>query len=75
MQKTNRTTLIITEMTECIVREVDPLKIILFGSAARGQLHDASDVDLLVIEDAPFGAREAASVKQAALTVYLQVLA
>lgn len=47
---------IITEMTECIVREVNPLKIILFGSAARGQLHDASDVDLLVIEDAPFGA-------------------
>ena len=43
-------------MTECIVKEVNPLRIILFGSAARGQSHEGSDIDLLVIEDAPFGA-------------------
>lgn len=47
---------IIMEMTECIVKEVDPARIILFGSAVREELHDASDVDFLVIEDAPFGA-------------------
>jgi len=47
---------IITQMTECIVKEVNPERIILFGSAARGQVHDDSDIDLLVIEDAPFGA-------------------
>lgn len=47
---------IINEMAECIVKEVNPARIILFGSAARGELHDASDIDLLVIEDAPFGA-------------------
>ena len=47
---------LIREMTECIVREVDPERIILFGSCARGQAHEGSDVDLLVIEDAPFGA-------------------
>ncbi len=47
---------IISEMTECIVKEVNPEKIILFGSATRGQMHDDSDIDLLVIEAAPFGA-------------------
>ncbi len=46
---------IINEITECIVKEVNPARIILFGSAARGELHDASDIDLLIIEDAPFG--------------------
>ena len=46
---------IIEQMAECIVKEVNPARIILFGSSARGQLHEGSDVDLLVIEDAPFG--------------------
>lgn len=47
---------VINQMTECIVREVNPARIILFGSTARGQARDHSDIDLLVIEDAPFGA-------------------
>lgn len=42
-------------MAECIVKEVSPVRIILFGSSARGQLHEGSDIDLLVIEEAPFG--------------------
>jgi predicted nucleotidyltransferase len=46
---------IINQMTDCIVKEVNPMRIILFGSIARGQAHEGSDVDLLVIEDAPFG--------------------
>jgi len=46
---------IINQMAECIVKEVNPVRIILFGSAARGQVHEDSDVDLLVIEDTPFG--------------------
>jgi len=46
---------IINQMAECIVKEVNPARIILFGSSARGQLREGSDVDLLVIEDAPFG--------------------
>lgn len=46
---------IINQMAECIVKEVNPMRIILFGSNARGRAHDGSDVDLLVIEDAPFG--------------------
>lgn len=47
---------VINKMAECIVKEVNPARIILFGSAARGELQDTSDIDLLVIEDAPFGA-------------------
>jgi predicted nucleotidyltransferase len=46
---------IISSMTERIIREVAPSKIILFGSHARGQATAGSDVDLLVIEEAPFG--------------------
>lgn len=47
---------IINKMAEGIVKEVNPARIILFGSAARGELQNTSDIDLLVIEDAPFGA-------------------
>ena len=32
-----------------IVRAVDPLQVILFGSQARGDTHEWSDVDLLVV--------------------------
>ena len=46
---------IINQLTDCIVKEVNPVRIVLFGSIARGQTHEGSDVDLLVIEDAPFG--------------------
>jgi predicted nucleotidyltransferase len=36
-------------MTERIVRRFDPLKIILFGSHARGEAGPWSEVDLLVV--------------------------
>ena len=38
-------------ITECIVREYQPDKIILFGSWARGNADEQSDIDLLVISD------------------------
>lgn len=37
-----------------IVQEVDPVKIILFGSYSRGDADPDSDIDLLVIEDRSF---------------------
>lgn len=40
---------VISEMVERLVREFDPLKIVLFGSHARGQANEHSDVDLLVV--------------------------
>jgi predicted nucleotidyltransferase len=37
-----------------IVRVATPEKIILFGSAGRGQMGPNSDVDLLVVKSGPF---------------------
>ncbi|NJN24390.1 MAG: nucleotidyltransferase domain-containing protein [Acaryochloridaceae cyanobacterium RL_2_7] len=42
-------------MTDTIVSEVDPDKVILFGSHARGEANQQSDVDLLVVTTQPFG--------------------
>lgn len=39
-----------------IVEAVDPEQVILFGSRARGDFRQDSDVDLVVIEAEPFGA-------------------
>ncbi len=39
----------ISIMTERIVREFDPLQIILFGSQARGDADQNSDIDLIVV--------------------------
>ena len=39
----------ISIMTERIVRDFDPLQIILFGSQARGDANRNSDIDLLVV--------------------------
>jgi len=38
-------------ITDCIVREYQPDKIILFGSWARGNANKDSDIDLLIISD------------------------
>ncbi|MCP3958455.1 MAG: nucleotidyltransferase domain-containing protein [bacterium] len=43
------------QMARVIVREVEPERIVLFGSHARGSARPDSDVDLLVIEQEPFG--------------------
>lgn len=46
---------LIDRMTQRIVREIHPQKILLFGSWARGQANKESDVDFLVVEREPFG--------------------
>ncbi len=38
-----------------IVNEVHPEQVVLFGSYARGDAREDSDVDLLIIEREPFG--------------------
>lgn len=43
-------------VTRSIVAQIDPLRIILFGSAARGEMNAHSDLDLLVIKES-FGPR------------------
>ncbi len=46
---------LIDRMARRIVREVDPERIVLFGSWARGEANEQSDVDFLVVEREPFG--------------------
>ena len=46
---------LIDEMVRAIVDEVDPEQVILFGSRARGEAGERSDVDLIVLEAEPFG--------------------
>ncbi len=43
------------EMVQTIVQAVDPVRIVLFGSRAQEAARPDSDIDLLVIEEAPFG--------------------
>ena len=43
------------EMVQAIVREVDPERVYLFGSYARGEAGPDSDLDFLVVEREPFG--------------------
>ena len=42
---------VIGDMVEIIARGWDPLQVVLFGSRARGDDHNHSDVDLLVVLD------------------------
>lgn len=43
------------EIVRRLVAAAQPERIILFGSWAKGTNHPDSDLDLLVIEDVPFG--------------------
>ena len=52
MGEINESTL--KEMVDAIVEEVHPEEIVLFGSLARGDSAQGSDVDLMVIDPKPF---------------------
>ncbi len=38
-------------ITEIIVREYKPQRMILFGSLAQGKVHEWSDIDLAIVKD------------------------
>lgn len=40
-------------ITEIIVREYKPQRMILFGSLAQGNVHEWSDIDLVIVKDTP----------------------
>ena len=46
---------LLDRMMRVIVDEVDPERVILFGSRARGDAKAESDFDLIVVETEPFG--------------------
>jgi predicted nucleotidyltransferase len=48
--------LFLHDLTEALVQAVRPRQVLLFGSYARGEATRDSDIDLLVVEDEPFGA-------------------
>jgi predicted nucleotidyltransferase len=45
---------VLADIVKRVVRAVNPEKIVLFGSAARGTMGPKSDVDLLVIKGGKF---------------------
>lgn len=47
---------VLEDIVRIIVDEAKPEQIILFGSQARGESRENSDIDLLVVESEPFGA-------------------
>lgn len=49
---------LIDYIVEKIVREIQPEKIVLFGSYARGEVNRSSDLDLLIIKDDKQSSRE-----------------
>lgn len=46
---------LLRSMTEVIVKTLHPERIILFGSHARRDARESSDIDLLVVTSEPFG--------------------
>ena len=45
---------VLGDITDAIVRAVNPAQVILFGSQANGQARPDSDVDLLIVEEQTF---------------------
>jgi predicted nucleotidyltransferase len=62
---------LLQELTDILVKEAKPRKIILFGSHARGTAHADSDLDFLVIEDGPFDALRSRRAEMVRLRIIL----
>ena len=66
--------ILLQQMVDTIVREVSPEAIILFGSRARGDARTDSDVDLLIVETAPFSPQRSRRKEAARLYIALKDL-
>ncbi len=58
LQTRQLTSELIAYIVEKIAREVTPRQIVLFGSRARGEATDSSDLDLFIIQDSKTSNRE-----------------
>ena len=65
MDRQQRLTGALKQILDVLVREYDPQKIILFGSMAGGEIHEWSDIDLVIVKDTP--KRFLARLKEVAL--------
>ena len=52
---------LLNEIKDAIVAEIKPDKIILFGSYARGDSNEHSDIDLMILKKNPGNVRQVAS--------------
>jgi len=52
---------LLEEIKNAIVAEINPDKIILFGSYARGDNNEQSDIDLMILKKNPGNVRQVAS--------------
>jgi len=52
------TPVLLNYIVEKIVREIKPKQIILFGSRARGDAFDSSDIDLFIVQDRELSNRQ-----------------
>ena len=46
----------VQSLRDAVLRQMNPLLLIVFGSQARGTATPDSDIDLLVVDDRPFSA-------------------
>jgi len=58
---------LLKEMASKIVNAINPCKVVLFGSYARGTARPDSDLDFLVVEDGPFDATRSRRAEMARL--------
>jgi predicted nucleotidyltransferase len=49
-QRALRLEQVLNRMTAVLIREYEPEKLILFGSVAQGDIHEWSDLDLVVVK-------------------------
>lgn len=64
---TTPTQQVFEKMVRVIVDTADPEQIILFGSQARREYRQGSDIDLLIIESHPFGEKRSRRKEMAKL--------
>jgi predicted nucleotidyltransferase len=57
----------IEQMVQVIIDAANPEKIILFGSRARGDSRESSDIDLLIVESEAFDAKRSRRKEMARL--------
>lgn len=60
----------IREMVDVLAEQFHPEKVILFGSHARGEASEDSDIDLLVVTDTALPLRERVPAVRRALASY-----
>ncbi len=58
---------LLKNVVRIIVETADPEQIILFGSQSRGEAREDSDIDLIIVESEPFGAKRSRRKEMAKL--------